>query len=160
MDALKSKLTRRLAEAFAAADLDPSLGEVVVSARPDLGHFQCNGALPAAKAAKANPRELAQRVVERLGAAKEFREVFREVSLAGPGFINLTLTDPFLASHAQAMAEDGRLGCAPVASPLRIVLDYGGPNIAKPMHVGHLRAAIIGESLKRLFRVAGHDVDG
>jgi arginyl-tRNA synthetase len=156
MEALRTKLTRLVAEAFAAAGLDPSLGEVVVSARPDLGQFQCNGALPAAKAAKVNPRELAQRVVEHLGHP----DVFREVSLAGPGFINLTLTDAYLAAHAQATAEDGRLGCAPVATPCRIVLDYGGPNIAKPMHVGHLRAGIIGESLKRLARFLGHDVVG
>ncbi len=156
MASLKTHLTRLAAEAFEACGLDGAYGEVVVSARPDLGQFQCNGALPAAKAARTNPRQVAQSVVDRLGHP----EVFREVSLAGPGFINLTLTDRFLAAHAQAMAEDGCLGCAPVSTPRRIVLDYGGPNIAKPMHVGHLRAAIIGESLKRLARALGHEVIG
>ncbi len=156
MASLKTHLTRLAAEAFEACGLDGVYGEVVVSARPDLGQFQCNGALPAAKAARTNPRQVAQSVVDRLGHP----EVFREVALAGPGFINLTLTDPFLAAHAQAMAEDARLGCGAVATPRRIVLDYGGPNIAKPMHVGHLRAAIIGESLKRLARALGHEVIG
>ncbi len=156
MQPLRDRLSSLVADAFRAAGLDPSYGEVVVSARPDLGQFQCNGALPAAKASKANPRQVAQGVVERLGHP----EVFRDVSLAGPGFINLTLTDAYLASHVREMAADPRLGCGPVARPQRIVLDYGGPNVAKPMHVGHLRAAIIGESLKRLARFLGYDVVG
>ncbi|MDW7709888.1 MAG: arginine--tRNA ligase [Deferrisomatales bacterium] len=156
MKPLREKLSSLVAEAFRTAGLDPSLGEVVVSARPDLGQFQCNGPLPAAKAAKANPRQIAQAVVDRLA----HDDVFRYVSVAGPGFINLSLTDEFLATHAREMRSDQNLGCAPVASPQRIVLDYGGPNIAKPMHVGHLRAAIIGESLKRLARYLGHDVVG
>src|SRR5688500_10654933 len=86
--------------------------------------------------------------------------VFRDVSIAGPGFINLVLSDEFLATHVQQIAADGRLGCEPVAEPEKIIIDYGGANIAKPLHVGHLRAAIIGESLKRLARFLGHDVLG
>jgi arginyl-tRNA synthetase len=153
---LSAKLTSLVARAFEAAGVDPSYGEVVVSARPDLGQFQCNGALAAAKATRANPRQLAEKVVQHL----ELPRVFRDVSLAGPGFLNLTLTDAYLAAHVGEMEADPRLGCPAVPRALRIVLDYGGPNIAKPMHVGHLRAAIIGESLKRLARFLGHHVVG
>lgn len=156
MKPLSAKLTALVAGAFEAVGLDPSYGEVVVSARPDLGQFQCNGALPAAKAARANPRQLADRVLRHL----DLPQVFRDVSLAGPGFLNLTLTDSYLAAHVGEMGADGRLGCPTAPRALRIVIDYGGPNIAKPMHVGHLRSAIIGESLKRLGRFLGHDVVG
>ncbi|MHB8766162.1 MAG: arginine--tRNA ligase [Deferrisomatales bacterium] len=156
MKPLREQLSALVADAFEAAGLERSYGEVVVSARPDLGQFQCNGALPAAKAARQNPRQVADAVVAKLGHP----EVFREVSLAGPGFINLRLTDAFLAAHAAGMAAGETLGAEPVAAPRRVVVDYGGPNIAKPMHVGHLRAAIIGESLKRVARYLGHRVVG
>ena len=149
-------MTSIVAEAFAACGADRAYGKVETSNRPDLSQFQCNGALPAAKQAKQNPRQLAQQVVDALARP----EVFREVALAGPGFINLTLTDAFLAAHLQQMAHDARLGCEPAAAPCKILVDYGGANIAKPLHVGHLRAAIIGESLKRLARFLGHDVLG
>ena len=99
---------------------------------------------------------MAGQVVDRLAHSS----TLRDVSLAGPGFINLTVTDEFLARHIQGMALDERLGCDKTALPWTIVIDYGGANIAKPLHVGHLRAAIIGESLKRLARFLGHEVLG
>jgi arginyl-tRNA synthetase len=156
VESLKQRLTYIVSHAFAAADLDQSYGEVVVSSRPDLGQFQCNGALAAAQQQRANPCQIAQQIVDVLAASP----VFRDVSIAGPGFINFVLTDEFLAAHVQAMAADEWLGCEPVAVPQKIIVDYGGANIAKPLHVGHLRAAIIGECLKRLARFLGHDVLG
>ncbi|WP_225771307.1 arginine--tRNA ligase [Inquilinus sp. Marseille-Q2685] len=156
MSSLASKLTETVAAAFAAEGLPPELGHVTVSNRPDLGQFQCNGALAAAKQALANPREIAQRVADRLAADPQFASV----SLAGPGFINLSLTDAVLADHVDAQARDERLGVPKTNPPRRVVLDYGGPNIAKPMHVGHLRASIIGDSLRRLFRFAGDETIG
>lgn len=155
MTSLAAHLTGIVRDAFDAEGLPPALGLVTVSNRPDLGQFQCNGALPAAKAARANPRPIAERVAERLRG----EAIFDDVSLAGPGFINLTLTDAFLAERMNAIAADPRLG-VPVAEERVVVLDYGGPNVAKPMHVGHLRASIIGESLKRLARFAGHRAIG
>ena len=141
--------------AFSAQGLDASLGEVVVSARPDLGQFQCNGALPAAKQGGRNPREIAQAIVDGVEDLPEFDAL----SLAGPGFINIMLTDEALATYANAMHND-RLGIDPVAEPKRVLVDYGGPNVAKDMHVGHLRATIIGDSLARIGKFVGHDVLG
>ena len=156
MSSLASKLTETVAAAFAAEGLPPEFGLVTVSNRPDLGQFQCNGALAAAKQARANPREIAQRVARRLEANPDFDNV----SLAGPGFINLSLTDAAIAAHADAQARDERLGVPLARPPKRVVLDYGGPNVAKPMHVGHLRASIIGDSLRRLFLFAGDEAVG
>jgi len=156
MKSLRDQLTSILADAFAASGFDRAYGKVEISNRSDLGQFQCNGALPAAKQSKLNPRQIAQQVIDAL----VHPEVFREVSLAGPGFINLTLTDEFLAAHLQQMGREARLGCDKLSVPRKVVVDYGGANIAKPLHVGHLRAAIIGESLKRLARFLGHAVIG
>ena len=154
MPSLTQRLTEIVSAAFADAGLPSELGAVVRSDRPDLGQFQCNGALAAAKVAKAPPRKLAEVVVERL----QGHDALAEISLAGPGFINLTLTDSFLAEYSDALAADVRLGVAGAEAPQAVVLDFGGPNIAKPMHVGHLRATIIGDCLQRLFRFAGHRV--
>lgn len=151
-----TELSHLLGTAFEASGHDSALGAVAVSARPDLGQFQCNGALPAAKKARANPRELAEGIVNRIGADPRFADV----SVAGPGFINLTLTDQALASLMAGIADDDRLGVPPTEAPLRVVVDYAGPNVAKAMHAGHLRATIIGESLKRLMRYQGHIVWG
>ena len=156
MQSITQQLTSLVSNIFAAADFDPKYGEVVVSNSPDLGQFQCNGALPAAKVYGRNPREIAQQIVDEL--TKE--PIFKEISLAGPGFIILTLTDDYLAQFVQQMADDERLGAGKVAQARKVVVDYGGANVAKPMHVGHLRAGIIGESIKRLFRFMGDDVVG
>ncbi|WP_374381540.1 arginine--tRNA ligase [Dongia sp.] len=141
---------------FKGQGLDPAFGQVIVSGRPDLGQFQCNGALAAAKAAKQNPRAIAEKVAEALKA----NPIFRDVSLAGPGFINLSVTDDYLGQAMNRVATDPRLGQPVKAKPEVVVLDYGGPNIAKPMHVGHLRAAIIGDSLRRIFKFVGDETIG
>lgn len=155
MSSLTGRLTALVADAFARADLPPELGMVVPSNRPDLCQFQCNGALPAAKARKANPRALAEAVVTLLTEDRTYQGVFAKVELAGPGFINLTVSDALLADQADLQATDDRLGVPPRSKPRTVVLDFGGPNIAKPMHVGHLRATIIGDSLQRLYHFIG-----
>lgn len=154
MQSLLTTLTSIFEEAFAAQGLDRAFGEVNVSQRPDLGQFQCNGALPAAKASKQNPRAIAQAIVDGL----KDRPIFADLSLAGPGFINISLTGEYLAEWINAASADNRLGCAPVEKRRNVVLDFGGPNVAKAMHVGHLRSSIIGDSLQRLFRFAGDAV--
>ncbi|MCA8907288.1 MAG: arginine--tRNA ligase [Rhodospirillaceae bacterium] len=156
MTSLTDRLSQITGAAFAALELSPALGTVAVSNRPDLSQFQCNGAMAAAKQARRPPREIAQAVAERLKADP----IFADVSLAGPGFLNLTVTDGWLANHVDALRSDPRLGVPDLGHGATVVLDYGGPNIAKPMHVGHLRASIIGDSLRRLFGFAGYRTIG
>ncbi len=156
MSSLSSLLSEITGRAFAAEGLDPSFGKVTVSNRPDLAQFQCNGAMAAAKTAKQPPRAIAEKVAARL----KDDPTFREVTLAGPGFINLHVTDAYLAEHTNGLRADARLGMPPTASPRTVVLDYGGPNIAKPMHVGHLRAGIIGDSLRRIYKFVGDQTVG
>jgi arginyl-tRNA synthetase len=156
MSSLPTLLSEIVGRVFAAENLDPAFGKVTVSNRPDLAQFQCNGALAAAKAAKQPPRAIAERIAERLKADP----IFRDVTLAGPGFINLNLTDDYLAAQMNRIAGDSRLGVPVLDQPRMVVLDYGGPNIAKPMHVGHLRAAIIGDSLRRIYKFAGDTTIG
>ena len=151
-----SDLSHLVGHGFEAVGLDASHGTVVVSNRPDLGQFQCNGALAAARRARRNPREIATSVVSRIGDDSRLADI----SLAGPGFINLTVTDEAIARYVAEMADDSRLGVPNASEPLDVIVDYAGPNVAKSMHVGHLRATIIGDSLKRLFRFAGHRVLG
>ncbi len=147
---LIADLTAAMGKAFAAEGLDPALGRVQVSDRPDLAQFQSNGALAAAKAAKANPRALA----EKLAAHLKTEPRFAKVEIAGPGFLNLDLTDDALA--AALAAPDALL--APDAGGARgkVLIDFGGPNVAKAMHVGHLRSSILGDALQRHFRFAGY----
>lgn len=150
---LTATLSQIFGDAFESQGLDRSFGQVVVSARPDLAQFQCNGAMPAAKQARRNPREIGQAVLD----AIDDTTAFANLDLAGPGFINVTLTDRYLAEYIDGL--DSRFGLVP-PSRARIVVDYGGPNVAKELHVGHLRPAIIGESMKRVLRFLGHDVVG
>ncbi len=148
MTSLAVDLSRVAGEAFAAEGLDEAFGQVQVSDRPDLAQFQCNGALAAAKHAKSNPRVIAEKIAARLKADSRFAKV----EIAGPGFINLDLTDAVL--DARIAAPD-----APAAPNSKTVLiDFGGPNVAKPMHVGHLRSSVIGDCLQRLFRANGWTV--
>lgn len=156
MTDLKTSLSEAVGSAFAAEGVDKALARVTASDRPDLADFQSNGALAAAKALKANPRELAAKVAERLAADPRLSSV----EVAGPGFINMKLSNAALAQRAAEVAADEELAGASRVEPRKVVIDYGGPNVAKPMHVGHLRSAIIGESLKRLFRLRGDDVTG
>jgi len=155
MSSLSGALTDVVARVFSELGLPAEYGRVTVSNRPDLGQFQCNGALAAAKAAKQNPRAIAEQVLGRLQALPQLRDL----SLAGPGFINLSLTDAALAEHANKVADDARLAVVR-KRPETVVLDYGGANIAKPMHVGHLRAAIIGDALRRIFGFVGDHTIG
>jgi len=156
MSDLKRGLSEAVEAAFAHLGLPAELGRVTASDRPDLADFQSNGALAAAKRLGRNPRELAAAVAERLAGDPRLAAV----EVAGPGFINLKLTDAALSDRAQAIADDPRLGAGTVAQPRRVLVDYGGPNVAKPMHVGHLRASIIGEAIKRLYRFRGDTVLG
>ena len=156
MSDLKRSLSEAAAAAFQAAGLSPDFGRVTASDRPDLADFQCNGALAAAKSAKRNPREIAVQVVDILKTDPRLASV----EIAGVGFINMRVSDDALAARANEIAADPRAGAEPLANPRRVLVDYAGPNVAKPMHVGHLRASIIGESVKRLYRFRGDDVVG
>ena len=150
MNSLTHELSAIAGEAFAAEGLSSSFGLVQVSDRPDLSQFQCNGALAVAKEAKANPRAVAQRVANRLRASS----IFARVDIAGPGFINLDVNDHLLVSRAATLKS--YVDAPPAADDAKpMVIDFGGPNVAKAMHVGHLRSAIIGDCLQRLFRVNG-----
>ncbi|ATC33982.1 arginine--tRNA ligase [Caulobacter vibrioides] len=156
MNDLKRSLSEAAAAAFQAAGLPPEFGRVTASDRPDLADFQCNGALAAAKSAKRNPREIAVQVVEILKGDPRLASV----EIAGVGFINMRVSDEALSARAREIASDDRTGAQLLETPRRVLIDYAGPNVAKPMHVGHLRASIIGESIKRLYRFRGDDVVG
>lgn len=156
MTDLKRGLSEAVAAAFAAAGLPDDLGRVTPSDRPDLADFQCNGALAAAKTARRDPREIAASVTATLAADPRLAAV----EIAGLGFINIRVSDKTLSERAQEIAADPRAGARLVDGPRRILVDYGGPNVAKPMHVGHLRASIIGESIKRIYRFRGDVVVG
>ena len=153
---ITDRLSARLGDAFEAEGLPRELGRVEFSQRPDLCQFQCNGAMPAAKAAKKPPREIAQKVVDRLTEADEFRDV----EIAGPGFINLNASDSMLSGLVRELADDALVGAWRTDAPEKVIIDFGGPNIAKPLHVGHLRSSILGESLVRLLRETGETVVG
>lgn len=156
MATLTKILSDIAADAFKAEGLDPAHGFVTTSDRPDLAQFQCNGALAAAKAAKANPRAIAEKIAARLKADPRFSKI----EIAGPGFINLSLTDETLAAHLNRLRDDERCGVPVTTEPKTVIIDYGGPNIAKTMHVGHLRSLIIGDAIKRLYRFMGDKVIG
>ena len=149
-------LSAEVAKAFAAAGYDEKYARVSISNRPDLCEYQCNGAMAAAKEYHKAPIMIANGVVEQLAGS----EVFGEVQAVNPGFINMKINDAFLSSYLNGMESDERLGFEKAEHPKTIVIDYGGPNVAKPLHVGHLRSAIIGESVKRIARFAGHHVIG
>ena len=148
MTSLAAELSRLAGAAFVAEGLPEDFGRVTASDRPDLAQFQCNGALAAAKAAKANPRAIAEKIAARLKA----EPIFAKVEIAGPGFLNLDLSDAALSLRAAALAKDGTLGAPGTGAGKTVVIDFGGPNIAKPMAVHHLRSSIIGDCLQRLYR--------
>lgn len=151
---VQSHLSELAGKAFADLGLPAELGEVLPSQRPELAQYQCNGAMAAAKQAGRAPRELAEAIATALRAQPELARV----EVAGPGFINLDLTDAALANWSKVTAADDHLGYERPGEPLRVLVDYAGPNVAKAMHVGHIRATIIGDSLARLFSFAGHEV--
>lgn len=156
MKKLMELMAEELSAAFEKAGYDPSYGKVNVSNRPDLCEFQCNGAMAGAKAYKKAPFMIAEDVVKCL----ENSRIFSSVEVVKPGFINLKTDKTYLSEYLQKMSEDEKLSVTPARTPKTIIVDYGGPNVAKPLHVGHLRSAIIGESLKRIGRFMGHKIIG
>ena len=150
-------ITDEMVKAFEADGLDAKYAKVTVSNRPDLCEYQCNGAMAAAKEYKKAPIMIAEEVVAQL----KDNAMFESVEAVKPGFLNLKLNNEFVASYISKMQEDTeRLGCDKVENPKTIMIDYGGPNVAKPLHVGHLRSAIIGESIKRIGKFMGHNMIG
>lgn len=149
-------LAQELSDAFEKAGYDKKYAKVTVSNRPDLCQFQCNGALAAAKEYHKAPVAMAGEVVQDL----EGNPVFSEVTAQAPGFINMTVSAEFLGNYMNQMAESESFGCDVSKKDKTIVIDYGGANVAKPLHVGHLRPAIIGESIKRTARYLGYHVIG
>ena len=156
MEQILELINKEAVRAFEAAGYDGSLGRVTLSNRPDLCEYQCNGAMAAAKKYKKAPIMIANDVV----AVLEKSEVFEAVAAVNPGFINLKLKKEFLTGYLQEMQADANLSIEKAADPKTIIIDYGGANVAKPLHVGHLRSAIIGEALKRMGRFMGHKVIG
>ena len=146
-----------IAKAFEQAGYGKELAKVTISNRPDLCEYQCNGAMAAAKEYKKAPIMIVEEVVAQL----KDNAMFESVEAVKPGFLNLKLNNEFVASYISKMQEDTeRLGCDKVENPKTIMIDYGGPNVAKPLHVGHLRSAIIGESIKRIGKFMGHNMIG
>jgi len=155
MEKILDIITGKMRKAFEDAGYDPSFGRVTVSNRPDLCEYQCNGALAAAKQYHRAPIQIAKAVAEKLDAAD-----YSMVDAVMPGFINLKLSDAFLQTYLEEMRTAEDLGVEKTGAGKTIVVDYGGPNVAKPLHIGHLRSAIIGESLKRLYRFFGYNTIG
>ena len=149
-------LQEELSAAFEKAGYEQKYAKVTLSNRPDLCQYQCNGALAAAKQYHKAPIQIANEVVEKLADSSTFKEIVAQM----PGFINMTVSDAFLADFVNHMNEDELFGCDKADKPEMIVIDYGGANVAKPLHVGHLRSAVIGESIKRTARYLGHKVVG
>lgn len=154
------ELTNILSQAFTDCGYDAKYGQVVISGRPDLCQFQCNGAMSAAKEYRKAPFMIADEVVAKLTEIDGFESLFDKAEMVRPGFINLSLKDSYIASAMNTITEDDRIGVKKAEDPMKIVIDYGGPNVAKPLHVGHLRPAIIGEAIKRTFNFLGHDIVG
>lgn len=150
-------ITAEITQAFVDCGYDAKYGKVTLSNRPDLCEYQCNGAMAAAKEYKKAPFMIADEVAAKLAEAS----MFSMAESVKPGFLNLKLDETFLASYvADMQADEGRFGCEKAENPKTIMIDYGGPNVAKPLHVGHLRSAIIGESIKRIGKFVGHKVIG
>lgn len=156
MKKIIEKITEEMEKAFEKAGYDPSYARVTVSNRPDLCEYQCNGAMAAKKAYQKAPLQIAEEVA----AAVDSAEILEEVTAVKPGFINIKVAKPFLADYLQQMYGDSRLSVDEAAEKKTVIIDYGGPNVAKPLHVGHLRSAIIGESIKRTGRFLGHQMIG
>ena len=145
--------------AFVSLGYDKKYGMVSISNRPDLCQYQCNGAMAAVKEYKKAPLVIAEEVADKLKLSEEGK-IFEKIEAVKPGFINLTLKDEFLADYVNEMGGNDNFGYEAEGKPKKIVIDYGGPNVAKPLHIGHLRSAIIGESIKRTERFAGNEVIG
>ncbi len=151
---VESIINKKFEAVFDRLGLDKKFAAVKNSDRPDLSDFQCNGALALAKSERKNPREIAQKIAAELEQDNDIEKI----SVDGPGFINITLKNEFIARNMDEVGADDRFGCAGVAVPQNIVIDSGGPNVAKLMHIGHLRPAVIGESIRRIEKFVGNKV--
>ena len=149
-------ISEEIGKAFENAGYEKTLGKVTLSNRPDLCEYQCNGAMAGAKLYKKAPIMIAQDVAVQLKGST----IIENVEAVNPGFLNMDLNKAFLAKYLCDMAADEKFGLDMPKEPKKILIDYGGPNVAKPLHVGHLRSAVIGESIKRIARFAGHTVIG
>ena len=156
MEKFLNLISREMEGAFEAAGYDRELGKVTVSNRPDLCEYQCNGAMAGAKRYHKAPLMIAEDVVSGLQDSK----VFSSAEAVRPGFLNLRVREEFLAGYLREMAASDHFGLEMPEKPVNIILDYGGPNVAKPLHVGHLRSAVIGEAVKRIARYHGENVIG
>ncbi len=156
MTDLATQLAGACSAAFEAEGLEARWGAVKQSDRPELADFQCNGCMGAAKQAGMNPRELAAKIAPRLAD----HDAIDRVDIAGPGFLNITINNTALAKQAAFIAQDPKAGGGAAPDPEKVVIDFGGPNVAKPMHVGHIRSAVIGDTMVRLMRFLGDEVIG
>ncbi len=157
MKKLLDLISEEVTAAFVECGYDEKYGKVTLSNRPDLCEYQCNGAMAAAKAYKCAPFMISDKIAEILVK----NPMFSMAESVKPGFLNLKLNNEYLANYLNEMQKDeGRFGCEKTKNPKTIMIDYGGPNVAKPLHVGHLRSAIIGESIKRIGKFAGHNMIG
>ena len=151
---IEKTINKKLETIFAQLNLDTKFAVIKTSDRPDLSDLQCNGALALAKTLKKNPREIATLIANELQKDGDIASV----SIDGPGFINIVLNNDFISKAMDNMASDERLGCQKTNSPKTVVMDFGGPNVAKSLHVGHLRSAVIGESIRRIEHFIGNNV--
>ena len=150
-------ITEQVTNAFTGQGYDAKYGKVTLSNRPDLCEYQCNGAMAAAKEYKCAPFMISDKIAQALAE----NELFESVESVKPGFINMKVSPAYLAKYVSDMkADEGRFGCDKAAHPKTIIVDYGGANVAKPLHVGHLRSAVIGESIKRIGKFMGHHMIG
>lgn len=156
MKKLLDILTEQFEIVMEECGYDKKFAKITVSNRPDLCEYQCNGAMALAKAHKKAPIIIANELVEKLSG----NDMFKEIEAVNPGFINIKISDSFIAEYVDEMSKAENVGCEKNIKAKKVVIDYGGPNVAKPLHVGHLRSAIIGETLKRLYRFKGDEVIG
>ena len=157
MKTLIDLITEQVTNAFTGQGYDAKYGKVTLSNRPDLCEYQCNGAMAAAKEYKCAPFMISDKIAQALAE----KELFESVESVKPGFINMKVSPAYLAKYVSDMkADEGRFGCDKAAHPKTIIVDYGGANVAKPLHVGHLRSAVIGESIKRIGKFMGHHMIG
>ncbi len=156
MDKIIELISKEVSAAFEAAGYDAELGKVTLSNRPDLCEYQCNGAMAGAKKYGKAPFMISDAVAEKLSGS----DMFSSVESVKPGFLNMKLSEEFLRSYLVKMLHEHHFGISQPGHAPNFMIDYGGPNVAKPLHVGHLRSAVIGESLKRILRYAGYKITG
>lgn len=156
MEQLQVCISKEVEKAFMDCGYQAEYGKVAWSNRPDLCQFQCNGALAAGKVYQKAPLQIAEEIATKLKESS----LYKSIDCVMPGFINITLADDLLSDYLNTMIKDPKWGCSAIGEGKKMILDYGGPNVAKPLHVGHIRTAIIGESLKRVGRFLGYEVLG